>query len=204
MGHPAGMLVTGLVYYFKALAKAYYKAADKVNQIADGIESGDTSALENSNDDYFKSLGKNLMSALTAGLIRGYVESVVSTGLSQGAQHLGGVQPGSTTGSILDGVTGGGVRLRAARYGGTSRRVGRSDHRDRHARGHRRNRGRARSLSQAPAPPGSRTRRRSWGGMTRHVGMAVDALETDRCGTSACRAAAFVGSWSNRVYHHPE
>ncbi len=48
----------------------------------------------------------------------------MSTGISQGLQHAGGVTPGSTTGSIIDGVTGGGVRLRAARYGGTSRRVG--------------------------------------------------------------------------------
>jgi len=121
MGHPAGMLAIGLVYYFKALAKAYYKAADKLNQIADAIESGDTSALENSNDDYFKNLGKHLMGALGEGLIRGYVESVMSNGISQGLQHAGGVTPGSTTGSIIDGVTGGGVRLRAARYGGTSR-----------------------------------------------------------------------------------
>ncbi len=109
MGHPSGILVTGLVYYFKALAKAYYKAADKPNQIADAIESGDTSALENSNDDYFKNLGKKLMISRTSGLIRGYVESVVSTGISQGLQHAGGVTPGSTAGSILDGVTGGGV-----------------------------------------------------------------------------------------------
>jgi hypothetical protein len=135
MGQPYGMLVTGLFYYFKELAAAYYKAADKLNKIADAIESGDTSALENDNDDYFKNLGKKLMSALTAGLIRGYVESVVSTGISQGAQHLGGVQPGSTTGSIIDGVAGGGARLRAARYGGTSRRARRPDHRDRHPRG---------------------------------------------------------------------
>jgi len=60
------------------------------------------------------------MSSLTSGLIRGYVESVVSTGISQGLQHAGGVTPGSTAGSILDGVTGGGVRLRASRYGGRS------------------------------------------------------------------------------------
>ncbi|MHC4134410.1 MAG: hypothetical protein ACYS0K_05445 [Planctomycetota bacterium] len=59
-------------------------AADKLNRIAHAIESGDTSALENSNDDYFKNLGKKLMSSLTSGLIRGYVESVVSTGISQG------------------------------------------------------------------------------------------------------------------------
>jgi hypothetical protein len=114
MGHTYGMLVTGLVYYFQELAKAYYKAADKLNKIADAIESGDTSKLESDNDDYFKNLGKKLMSSLGAGLVRGYVESVVSTGISQGAQHLGGVQPGSTTGSIIDGATGGGV----CEYGG--------------------------------------------------------------------------------------
>ena len=33
----------------------------------------------------------------------------MSTGISQGLQHAGGVTPGSTTGSIIDGVTGGGV-----------------------------------------------------------------------------------------------
>ncbi|MHC4550632.1 MAG: hypothetical protein ACYTEZ_17870 [Planctomycetota bacterium] len=114
MGHPAGMLVTGLVYYFKELAKAYDKAARKLNQIADAIASGDTSKLEESNDDYFKNLGQKLMNSLTSGLIRGYVESVVSTGISQGLQHAGGVTPGSTTGSIIDGVTGGGV----GEYGG--------------------------------------------------------------------------------------
>ena len=109
MGHPYGMLVTGLVYYFKELARAYNKAASKLEDIGNAIESGDTSKLESDNDDYFKNLGKKLMSALTSGLIRGYVESVVSTGISQGAQRLGGVEPGSTTGSILDGVAGGGV-----------------------------------------------------------------------------------------------
>jgi hypothetical protein len=107
MGHTYGMLVTGLVYYFQELAKAYYKAADKLNKIADAIESGDTSALENDNDDYFKNLGKKLMGALGAGLIRGYIESVVSTGLGQGARHLGGVAPDSTAGSIIDGVVSG-------------------------------------------------------------------------------------------------
>jgi hypothetical protein len=107
MGHPAGMLATGLVYYFKELAKAYYKAADKLNKIADAIESGDTSKLDESNDDYFKNLGKHLMGALGEGLIRGYIESVVSTGLGQGARHLGGVAPDSTAGSIIDGVVSG-------------------------------------------------------------------------------------------------
>lgn len=109
MGHPYGMLVTGLVYYFKELARAYYKAADKLSRIGEAIESGDTSKLESDNDDYFKNLGRKLMSSLGAGLVRGYVESVVSTGISQGAQRLGGVEPGSTTGSIMDGVAGGGV-----------------------------------------------------------------------------------------------
>ena len=65
------MLVTGLVYYFEELAKAYHKAVDKLNQIADATGSADTSALENSNDDYFRNLGKKLMSSLTSGLIRG-------------------------------------------------------------------------------------------------------------------------------------
>jgi len=109
LGYPSGMLVTGLVYYFKELAKAYNKAADKMNAIADAIASGDTSALEKGNDDYFKQLGQHLMGALGAGLIRGYVESVLSTGLSQGAQYAGGVTPGSTAGSILDGIAAGGV-----------------------------------------------------------------------------------------------
>ena len=101
------MLATGLVYYFKELAKAHYKAADKLNKIADAIESGDTSKLDESNDDYLKNLGKKLMSSLTSGLIRGYVESVVSTDISQGVRHLGGVEPGSTTGGIVDGVISG-------------------------------------------------------------------------------------------------
>ena len=130
-------------------------AADKLNKIADAIESGDTSALENDNDDYFNNLGKKLMSSLTSGLIRGYVECEHR---HQGAQHLGGAQPGSTTGSIIDGVTSGGVRLRAARYGGTSRRVGRPVHRLGHRRGHRGDRGRARSIDRASAAGGSRTR----------------------------------------------
>jgi hypothetical protein len=42
MGHPTGMLVTGLVYYFKEFAKAYNKAADKLGAIGDAIESGST------------------------------------------------------------------------------------------------------------------------------------------------------------------
>ena len=33
----------------------------------------------------------------------------MSTGISQGLQHAGGGTPGSTAGSILDGVAGGGV-----------------------------------------------------------------------------------------------
>ncbi|MHC5033347.1 MAG: hypothetical protein ACYTGU_21100, partial [Planctomycetota bacterium] len=33
--------------------------------------------------------------------------SVVSTGLGQGARHLGGVAPDSTAGSIIDGVVSG-------------------------------------------------------------------------------------------------
>jgi len=57
------MLVTGLVYYLKELAAANDKAAAKPNQIADAIGSGDTSKLDESNDDYFKNLGRHLMGA---------------------------------------------------------------------------------------------------------------------------------------------
>ena len=53
----------------KALSQS--AAADKLNQIADAIESGDTSALENSNDDYFKNLGKKLMTRRARPLQRG-------------------------------------------------------------------------------------------------------------------------------------
>jgi hypothetical protein len=56
------MLVAGTVYYIKELAKAYCRVADKLNKIADAIESGDTSASTNSNDDDFENLGKKLMS----------------------------------------------------------------------------------------------------------------------------------------------
>ena len=71
MGPPLRHTRDRLVYHFKGLAKAYHKAADKLNQIADAIESGETRALENSNDDSFKNLGKKLRSSLTSGLIRG-------------------------------------------------------------------------------------------------------------------------------------
>ena len=109
LGYPSGMLVSGLVAYFKELAKAYEIVTDKLDLIGKAIATGDTSALEGDNDDYLKDLGKNLMEALRNGLIKGYVKAVVSTGVGQGLNGLAGTEPGSIGSRIINGLSNGGV-----------------------------------------------------------------------------------------------
>lgn len=91
---PSGMLVTGLTWYFGKLAEAYRRAASKLDQVAEAIETGDDSKLNDpATDEYFRNLANGLTSALIAGGLRGYTESVLGV-------ILGPYVPGGSAGAF--------------------------------------------------------------------------------------------------------
>ena len=92
LGSPAGMLVGGIAGYLNELSKAYGGATRVLDALGDTIATGDDRYILEAIGKYRSDFARQMTQALAEGLVRGYLESAATAGLSH-------VVPG--TGSLM-------------------------------------------------------------------------------------------------------